>query len=383
MEKIGILLPRSTYYSGIGFDIFEGFRLGLDKLGITDIELVTENIGFGAEKQEVYRAAERLLLQEKVKIVFAYIGQRTAQLLRPLFMSSNRLLIVLDAGSSMPQEWPTSSNILFHSLHNSLGAWLTGKLAFRDGFEHAGVSSCFYDGGYLHIFSAYQAWQKESGQIVFNHSPGSKREEFTMLPLVDHFKSYPSACLIPIFSCEFAEWNYTEIKQHFSEKLPPIYTVPFALEEEMLSKSIFPGHGIKGIASWSKHLDNPLNKLFNETVEKAGRQANLFSLLGWESANLGIHALNLFKDNNNNGAVVGEKIKEFEFDSPRGKIHFNSEFNYSISPLFEVLLEEDNSGHCKIKIVNTITETEKPFIELASEPLDGALSGWFNSYTCI
>src|SRR3989338_2192712 len=101
MPKIGVLLPRSSYY---------------------------EIIGFGADKNSVYRAAERILLDENIAVVFAYLTQRSAQLLRPLFMAANRLLIVLDAGANLPQEWPTTPNILYHSLHNSLGAWLSGKM---------------------------------------------------------------------------------------------------------------------------------------------------------------------------------------------------------------------------------------------------------------
>ena len=108
MQTIGILLPRSTYYQTIGFDLFEGLRSGLRHLGRSDIKIITENIGFGAEKQQCYRSAEKLLLEENVSVVIAYIGHRTAQLLRPLFLAANKMLIVLDAGANLPNEWPAA-----------------------------------------------------------------------------------------------------------------------------------------------------------------------------------------------------------------------------------------------------------------------------------
>ncbi len=57
MQTIGLLLPRSTYYTGLSFDIFEGVRSSLKQLQRDDIRIVTENIGFGTDKQLCYKAA--------------------------------------------------------------------------------------------------------------------------------------------------------------------------------------------------------------------------------------------------------------------------------------------------------------------------------------
>lgn len=69
MHKVGLLLPRSTYYNTIGFDLFEGFRSSLNALGGDDIGLVTENIGFGTEHQNTYRIVEKMLMQDNVVVV--------------------------------------------------------------------------------------------------------------------------------------------------------------------------------------------------------------------------------------------------------------------------------------------------------------------------
>ena len=122
MQTIGLLLPRSTFYETIGFDLYEGLRSGLLQLGRDDIKIKTENIGFGADKQQCYRSAEKLLLEDNASIVIAYIGHKTAQLLRPLFLAANKILIVLDSGAHLSQEYSSSPNIIYHSLHNALGA---------------------------------------------------------------------------------------------------------------------------------------------------------------------------------------------------------------------------------------------------------------------
>src|SRR4051794_32562428 len=125
MQTIGLLLPRSTYYTGLSFDLFEGVRFSLNFLEREDIRVVTENIGFGTDKQLCYKAAEELIMHQNATVVLAYIGHRMAQVLKPLFQASNRLLIVLDAGANVPHEWPETPNIIYHSLHNSFGSWLT------------------------------------------------------------------------------------------------------------------------------------------------------------------------------------------------------------------------------------------------------------------
>ena len=49
MIKIGILLPRSSYYQSIGIDIFEGLKLGFSYLGKTDVKIITENVTGGKQ----------------------------------------------------------------------------------------------------------------------------------------------------------------------------------------------------------------------------------------------------------------------------------------------------------------------------------------------
>lgn len=382
MNKIGILLPRSTYYHAISFDLFEGFRSGLKQCGHEDVKVVTENIGFGADRQQVYRSAERLLLEENVGIVLAYVGHRTAQLLRPLFMSANRLLIVLDAGAHLPQEWPVSSNIIYHSLHNSLGAYLAARRAANDGFTQGGMVCNYYDGGYLHTVAITNGFVNSGGAIAFNHATGYTPSEFQLDPLTDHLKNHVDACLLPVFSGDFTEWFYRDMKKMFPEKLPPLYLPPFSLEETMLSCSVFPGNNARGIAAWSKHLDNAENRQFKDVMTLNGRDANLFSLLGWEGAWIALEALAKMKMNNNNARLTSDQLMSFRFQSPRGEVYFDAGTKTSLAPMYEAQLEDDGTGHCSLKVTGESKATRQAYAEMSMSPLENAMSGWFNSYTC-
>lgn len=383
MHTIGILLPRSSFYEGMGFDMFEGLRQGLKHLGGDDIKIVSQNVGYGTEKQEVYRAAEQLLLQESVSIVFAYISHRTAQILRPLFMAANRLLIVLDAGANLPQEWPTSPNVFYHSLNNSLGAWMLAKLAVKDGFSNAGSVSGFYDGGYLHTYALAQSWINQGRSIVFNHATGYKPEEFTMLPLQKYLNEYSESCLFALFSSDFAQWFFRDTKHLFSNTNLHVYVPPFALEESMLSIVDCPDFVIKGIATWSIHLKTKENQTFVDSIQKAGREANFFSLLGWEASFLAIQLLSLISQEDSNMVNVGKKLKTFEFVGPRGRVFFHQDTNTTLASLYEISIVKNDAGKCNLQIDKELNSLVAEYEQMIAQPLNGTVSGWHNSYTCM
>ncbi|WP_163398862.1 ABC transporter substrate-binding protein [Flavobacterium fluviatile] len=382
MQTIGILLARSTFYHTIGFDLYEGLRQRLKQLGRSDIKIVTENIGFGADKQQCYRSAEKLLLEENVSLVIAYIGHRTAQLLRPLFLSANKMLIVLDAGANLPQEWSASPNIFYHSLHNSLGAWLAAKQAVKDGYKNGGMVTGYYDGGYLQTFSISKGFEGAGGKICFNHATGYKKEDFTMLPLKSFLKEFDNTALLTLFSGDYMQWNFEEIRETIN-KNTPIYLSPFGFEETMLETAIHPNTKTKGVAAWAKSIKNDENSLFIETIESIGRTPNLFSLLSWESAQIALKVLDLLNANNNNILLTAQDLYTFEFDSPRGKIKFHAETNTSIGQLYNAEIIASNDGKCQVRIDEAIIDTAEEFETMTQLELDNISSAWHNSYTCI
>lgn len=383
MQTIGILLARSTYYQTIGFDLYEGLRLGLKQLGNSDIRIVSENIGFGADKQQCYRSAEKLLLEENASIVIAYIGHRTAQLLRPLFLAANKILIVLDAGANLPHEWPTCPNIFYHSLHNSLGASLAAKQAVNDGYKTAGMVTGYYDGGYLHTYSISKGFEDIGGKISFNHATGYMSEDFSIEPLKGHLEQFPNSALLSIFSGDFVQWYFEGIKNSFEGKNLPVYLPPFGFEETMLADTDYPSDNIKGIAAWSKKIDSIENKNFIEAMISAGRIPNLFSLLSWEGATIAIETLKLIDKHKSNVPKIASDLQTIKFESPRGKIYFDAKTNTSISPLYNATIIPTNDGKCELQLEGKTADVYEHFEKLTNQDLNNSASAWYNSYACI
>ncbi len=382
MITIGFLLPRSAYYTGAGFDIVSGVRESLSLQQVDGLKIVTDNIGFGTDKQQVYRAAERMLMEENAAIVYAYCGMRTAQLLRPLFMAANRLLIVLDAGASLPQEWPVSPNILYLSLHNSLGARLAARAATTDGYKSGGMVTNYYDAGYLHTLAITQGFTDHGGEIRYNIATGYQRSEFKLSAIGEHATTHPDSCVLGLFSGDFAEWYFDDTKSIFEKGAPGAYLAPLMLEEELLSKSKFNGGKSRGVVAWSTKVNNQENNILITAFENQGKKASIFTLLGWEA---GLILGALYEDVNAqwfNGVQLGEQVKQLNLMSPRGLLTFNAAWNTSVHPMYLVDVKESSSGNMELEIIQTITDTALEFEKMCAVELNETVSGWFNSYMC-
>ncbi len=385
MNTIGMLLPRSTYYAGLSFDLFEGFRSSLKFIGLDDVRIATENIGFGTDKQLCYRAAEQLVMHENATIVFAYIGHRMAQVLRPLFLAANRLLVVLDAGANVPQEWPESPHIFYHSLHNSLGSYMAAQLAHRDGYTMGGMVTGYYDGGYLQTMALTEGFTNSGGNIGFNHATGYRSDDFSMDSLGQHLNAHPDSALLSIFSGDYVQWYFEQLKQLFAGQRLPVYLPPFALEETMLADAEYPEAEVKGVAVWSSKFENGQNEQFKTAMEQAGRAANLFSLLGWEGAYIAAYLLKRGKETKNNIQEISLALDDLSFESPRGNITVHASTRHSMAPMYEASVTDDGTGHCALSIGTSVdTDNLLTSYEIfTATPTDHVVSGWYNSYTCI
>src|ERR1043166_950 len=115
LNRVGLLLPRSTDYPAMGYDILDALKYNLKKRGNESVQFFSENIGFGEDAAVNYAKAEKLFLQDDADIVIVYSNSINAEALYQLAETLNKPLIILDAGMQTPLS-PVSS----HCYHISL-----------------------------------------------------------------------------------------------------------------------------------------------------------------------------------------------------------------------------------------------------------------------
>ncbi|MBO0939508.1 ABC transporter substrate-binding protein [Fibrella sp. HMF5335] len=374
---IGLLLPQSSLYPTLPFDLVEGLRAGLDEVSLADTKLVLEGIDYGTNPANVQTKAQKLLLQEGADVVVGMVSKRVGDALAPMFATANRLLLVLDvigeffSGQPSASEAPTS-HVYYHSLQTCAGTWLAGRDAAALGPVIQTAS--YYDSGYLQGYAVSQgvaAGGSTMGQWAI--SP-LKTADFTLAQLQTGLEQDAGNSIVALYTADMAEQffaGYVALPPH---RDVPIWGGPLLLEEQTLAKVPYQTEGIRGYVAWSQTLDNPLNQRFQEALRRRGRHPNLFSLLAYEAASI---LLTYLAD-----LSAIDQLATSSFDSPRGTITMNATTHYTSGPLYEATVLASDTGHCRLHPGAPVS-TNDPIDHLLAQGQLNTYANWFNTYLCI
>lgn len=370
--RIGLLLPRSTDYPAMGFDILDGLRTHLHLLGILDPQLITENIGFGDDQQLCYAKAEKLLLQDDVQLLITYSNIQNAEPLYQMAQSSGRAFLFLDAGMQMatidkiPNNW-------FLGLQGIDACFRLGQLA-GEGERNVMMASSFFDAGYRGSLFATKGLDLKGGTVSGNYVSSHKISEFTIDRYLELLNENEPQAVMANFSIYLTELFLKELKNKGESATPfPFYCSPFMTEEMLLTKCDFPSGIYHTIVPWSTTLENEEQHLFLTTIrEQKNKVANLFHLLGWEAAVVAVRLLN-------NGP---QSLANWSFESPRGTITFDSVTQTSYAPLYKGIIIPDSDGKCMLKIEEKLEVTKEEHQQNWTQKQEEMTSGWKNNFLC-
>lgn len=386
MLRIGVLLPRSSLFPAFGLDILNGIKSCLKHYGIFDeFKLLTDNIGFGIEEAEIYTKAERLLLQEDADIVMVVADNNIAELLEPLFTTSNKLLLMVNMGAGLPDVWQSAPTTIVHSLNLSFHARLTGKLAAQENENKKGIYVLsYYDAGYRQGYSMMTSHQQNGGEPMYTHVTHLKAEQFTLEP-VDEFlrENEDVKTLLCLFTADMAE-QFCNAVLPLQEKFQlRIYASPMLLEayQAYFANKQLPAPALKGYSSWLPELDNPGNEIYRSAFKKAAaKDATLFGVLGWDAALLLKEILVQYHQGNTSPAEIVPALSSTVYESPRGWMKLDPQTFYTYGP--SRLISWSANGVAKTTEDIIGTEQEWELFSADKYPSDSH-SGWRNTYLCI
>jgi hypothetical protein len=386
MLRIGVLLPRSSLFPAFGLDILTGIKSCLKHFGITDnFKLLTDNIGFGIEEAEIYTKAERLLLQEDADIVMVVADNAIGELLEPLFTTSNKLLLLVNTGAGIPDNWQSSPTTIVHTLNLSLHARLTGKLAAQENENKKGVYVLsYYDAGYRQVFSMMTSHQQYGGEPMFTHVTHLKAEQFTLAPLEEFLEQDSEVkTVLCLFTGEMAEQFCNEILPVQDKFRLRLYASPMLLEvfQTKLAAQQLPATMMKGYTCWTPGLDNTGNSAYKTAFKTAAnKEATIFGALGWDTGLLLKAVLQQHQQGNTNAAAIVPALCHTVYESPRGWMKIDPQTFYTYAP--PVLIGQAEDG--KTITINEFQDTDTEWKQFTAEKFPpGTSSGWRNTYLCI
>lgn len=373
LTRIGFLLPRSTDYPAMGYDIVDAMKYGLKTQGHDTVQFFSENIGFGENSTLNYSKGEKLFLQDEVDMVIVYSNSSNAEPLYQLATAFNKPLIILDAGMQIPQS-PVSPLCYHISLQGVHACRISGKMA-GEGNRKVLMATSFYDGGYRGPWCYDRGLSEAGGAICANYVSGYKQAEFTIDPYIGMLQQSGAGSVAACFSSYLAELFFKALHEKNKEAVTlPFYCSPFMAEEQLLGKCDFPGGEFFTVVPWAQSLDNNEQTIFLDTIQREKKkEANIFHLLGWEAAIVASQA-------DKQGAA---SLKNFSYQSPRGEVTIHPGTHYTYAPLYKGMITENTKGKCVLEIAAKIPIDANEHIKIMDDKPDSISSGWKNNYLCI
>lgn len=373
LTRIGLLLPRSTDYPAMGYDMLDGLRCLLAADSGREYRFYTENIGFGEDNAVTYTKAEKLVLHDKVDILIAYCHSANAALLYHLAGALNKPLLIIDAGMQLPQT--AASPYCYHITLQGLDACrMAGNMA-GTGNRKVLMATSYYDGGYCGPWSYDRGLSEAGGAVCGNYISSYNSAEFNIDPYLGLLLNTEATSVAACFSSYLAELFFKVLYEKNREFNPvPVYCAPFMAEEQMLNQCDFPGGEFYTVVPWASSLVNREQSAFIGSIQSAANKAaNIFHLLGWEAGMvtmaLGQHGM--------------QALKGFSYISPRGQTTIHPTTHYTYAPLYKgQILGDDNHGKCALHIIETIPPDAEMHIKVMSDQPASIVSGWKNNYLC-
>ncbi|MBI1782776.1 MAG: hypothetical protein HYR66_15640 [Sphingobacteriales bacterium] len=380
--NIGLLYPGSAMHPSISMEFMDGLKscLKLNRLQDT-IKITAETAGYGGVEKEVKEKVEKLLVVHEADILILYLDQKILTFLKPVLEASGKLIIVVNPGADYPQSWQTQGNIIHLNLNHAFLCWLTGELAVSEPGANAAVATSFYDCGYLHGAMMVNNFTIHGGNIMFNYV---NNQAYNNSFHIDELLAYLAgdkltSKLLCIYDDIPAALFYSSLNNYADADRLQLYVSPMMLEEKAFQiKSGELQFSAEGFMPWQSNINTTSNKLFCDTVlDQSGKAPSIFSLLGWEVA-LVLQKVIESEINSRNGNGIVQYLLNSDLASPRGEIKLDKQTQHYIAPVIKAQLK----GHYLQKNNVAIESIETSWSNFVSNPPQGVVSGWTNTYLC-
>lgn len=369
---VGLLLPRSTDYPALGFDILDGLRYNLAKAQREDIRFIAENIGYGEDHALNYARAEKLLLQDNVEAVIAYCNVANAEPLYGLAATAAKPFIFVDPGMQLPEAsaHPYCYHISLQGIHACrIAGYMAGEKSRK-----VLMATSFYDGGYRGPWGYTRGLEEAGGSVCGNYVSGYKEAEFSIDNYMELLHNTGAQSVAACFSAYLADLFIKALKEKYPAAIAlPFYCSPFMAEEQLLSGCDFPGGTFYAIVPWASGIQGEEQQLFTTIISREKKKkANIFHLLGWEAGTVLLQALEKGVDT----------LNGFSYNSPRGIVTIHPQTQFTYAPLYQGIIVADEQDKCALRIRETIPVSAADHeMVLRDKPELG--SGWKNNYLCI
>jgi branched-chain amino acid transport system substrate-binding protein len=352
--KVGVLLPQSGVYAGLGEDITNGMELYFEQnqdLGGRSVELVFEDTE--ADPQVGVQAARRLLESENVEVLAGTVATPVAYGVIDV-TARDQVPFVISNSTGNDATRQGAENVFRVSASSWQAGHPMGEYLMGEGVESIVVSAADYAAGTEMAAGFKEGYEEAGGEIVEEVYPPLSTSDYSSF--LTRIRGAEADGTWSFFAGADAVGFVQQYQQFGIEK--PLYGPGYIVDGEALEAQGQDAVGVVSSLHYSADVDVPENEEFRSAYSEAyDEEASVYSVQGWDTGWLIGEAIKATEGDTEPDALISA-MEEVEFASPRGPMELDENHN----PVQNIYIREvqEVDGGVDNVIIETIEDVQDP-----------------------
>jgi branched-chain amino acid transport system substrate-binding protein len=337
--RIGMLLPYSGTYAGLGDAISNAMQLKFAELGgmVGGREIEIVKVDSEASPPKAAELTTKLINQEKVDFLVGPVHSGVAMAMAKIAREEGTMTIDPNAGADQITGALCAPNIFRTSFSNWQPGYPMGKVLLEEGKKN--VVSCFwnYGAGQQSAQGFKDGFVPNGGNIVKEIGVPFPEVEFQAV-LAEIASLKPDA----VYTFFAGGGAVKFVKDWHAAGLKDIELVGAGFLTEGVTKA--QGEAAEGIRTtlhYADSLDNAANKAFRAAyIAKFGKEADVYAVQGYDAAELIRVGMDAVKGDTGAKAEMIKAMESATWDSPRGPFKLSAAHN----PVQNIYLRQVKNG---------------------------------------
>ncbi len=358
--KIGVILPYSGVYAGIGSEIYNAMELGFEtfgqEVGGRRIVLIKEDTE--AKPNIGLAKAKKLVLQDKVDLLAGLVHSGVAGAVRDFVHGAKVPLVINNAGNihltgKRCSRWVVRVSFSNAQINRDMGAWMVKK-----GFTRVYLMAADYAAGHQMMDAFKEAFVAAGGTVVGEEYPPLSTKDFG--PYLAKLKAAAPQAVYVFFAggpaLRFVP-QYHDFGLKDSIKLTGAGWLTSTL---YIAKQGDAAADITAVLNYVPSIDSEENKKFQKDFQsKYGRVASEFAVAGYDSARLIVEALKLTGGKTDDKGAIVDAMHKVSFVGPRGALRIDPKTNNVIQDIY-VFETRKMGGKVKQVVIDKFPSVQDP-----------------------
>lgn len=324
--RVGLMLPYTGTYAGLGNNITNGFKLFVQesggKLGGSEVEYFT--VDDESDPAKAPDNASKLIKRDKVDVIVGTVHSGVAMAMAKVARDNGTLLINPNAGAAELTGPLCSPNHFRTSFTMWQSSYTMGKVAAAQGKKTAVTFTWAYAAGTEGVEGFKEGFEAAGGKVVKAMALPFPQVEFQSY--LTEIAALKPDMVFSFFSGGGAKKYLADYAAAGLKSSIPLYGPGF-LTEGVLDGSEA-AQGVQTTLHYADGLDNPKDKAFRAAYVQAFKaEPDVFSVQGYDAAQLLAAGVAAVKGDMSKRKEVIAAMEGAKLESPRGKMTLSRAHN--------------------------------------------------------